>query len=117
MIFRNLDSNFDWTFGAGLNNYASGDQAIGLNIQTRYKSWIGDCFFDQKTGIDWANRLGSKNQRDLLESDIKKLISQSFGVTGINSFVTTLDDRNFTAVYNIRTIFSASFQNSIQVGF
>lgn len=117
MIFRQLDNSGDWDFGAGRNNFASSDNAIGLNIQTRIKSWVGDCFFDQNAGVDWANRLGSTNQRELLEQDIRRVISQSFGVTNIISFDTVLTDRDFQAVYNINTIFSPSFQNSITIGF
>jgi hypothetical protein len=117
MIFRDLDSNNDWTFGAGKNNYASGNKAIGLNISTRIKSWKNDCYFDQNAGVDWANRLGSKNQRDLLDQDIRKIILTSFGVTSIIDFDTIVNDRNFSATYNIRTIYSPSYQNSIEIGF
>ncbi len=113
MIFRNLDENGDWTFGQGKSNYVSGDQAIGLNIKTRVLCWLNDCFFDQKAGIDWKNRLGSKNQRALLESDIRRIILQSYGVTGILSFSTTLVNRKFTATYEIQTINSQSYTNTI----
>jgi hypothetical protein len=113
MIFRDLDSNGDWKFGQGLNNYIHDDAAIGLNIKTRLLSWVGDCFFDMNAGVDWANRLGSKNQRALLEADLRRIILQSFGVTGIISFDTEVNVRAFTARYNIQTIFSASYIDSI----
>lgn len=117
MIFRQLTAEHDWTFGAGLNNFARNDAAIGLNIQTRLLSWVGDCFFDTQTGIDWKNRLGSKNQRALLENDLRRVILQSFGVTSIISFETILTGRSFSADYNITTIFSPSFQSAIEIGF
>jgi len=63
MIFRNIDENGDWDFGKGIQDFTSGNKAIGLNIKTRIQSWVGDCFFDMNAGIDWLNRLGSKNQR------------------------------------------------------
>lgn len=117
MIFRQLTVTGDWTFGAGKSNFASGDIAIGLNINTRIKSWLNDCFFNQTAGIDWTNRLGSKNQRELLDIDIRRIILQSFGVTSIINFDTVLNDRLFIGTYNIKTIFSPSFQNTISIGF
>ena len=97
MIFRNLDENHDWTFGSGKANYISNNAAIGLNIKTRILSWLGDCFFDEAAGIDWTNRLGSKDQRALLELDLRRIILQSFGVTGIISFDTVVTRRHFVA--------------------
>ncbi len=113
MIIRNLDANHDFTFGSGLANYIAGNPAIGLNIETRILSWLNDCFFDMNAGIDWVNRLGSKNQRTLLETDLRRMVLQSFGVTGIISFYTTLIGRTFTASYTISTIFSSQYQNTI----
>lgn len=113
MIFRNLDSNHDFSFGRGLANYINGNAAIGLNIETRILSWVGDCFFDLAAGIDWANRLGSKNQRALLEVDLRRIILQSYGVTGIVSFDTTLTGRLFKASYTVNTIFSTNYSNTV----
>ncbi len=116
MIIRNLDADGDWTWGAGKNNYLSNNAAIGLNIKTRILSWLDDCFFNPQAGIDWLNRLGSKNQRGLLELDLRRIILQSEGVTGILSFDSVLVGRAFTANYSVQTIFSQSFQDSVQVG-
>lgn len=113
MIFRNLDSNHDWTFGQGQGCYIQQNAAIGLNIETRLLSWVGDCFFDTTAGIDWANRLGSKNQRALLKADLKRIILQSYGVTGIVSFDTNLTGRTFTAHYTVNTIFTTNYRNTV----
>lgn len=114
MIFRNLDANGDWEYGQGLSNYIAANAAIGLNIRTRILSWLGDCFFDTAAGIDWLNRLGSKNQQALLELDLRRIILQSYGVTGIVSFSTVLEDRIFRANYSVNTIFSAAYVDSVQ---
>jgi hypothetical protein len=113
MIFRNLDVNGDWTFGQGKSNYIAQNPAIGLNIKTRLLCWLNDCFFDQKAGVDWKNRLGSKNQRKLLEADLRRIILQSYGVTGILSFQTNLTDRAFSATYTVQTIYSESYTDTI----
>lgn len=115
MIFRNLDTDGDWCFGKGIQDMTTENQAIGLNIKTRLLSWVGDCFFDEPAGIDWYNRLGSKNQRALLELDLRRVILQSEGVVSITSFDTILNGRNFTANYAVNTIYSQEFQDSLNL--
>jgi hypothetical protein len=117
MIFRNLTSSGDWTFGSGTGNYLSGNPAIGLNIKTRLLSWLNNCFFDMTAGINWPTRLGGKNQQLLLELDLRRIILQSFGVTSLNSFSYSLVVRSFSATFNIDTIFSAAYQNTINQDF
>lgn len=116
MIFRTLTAGGDWTFGKGKNNYASRGEAIGLNIRTRIYSWVNDCFFDLKAGIDWTNRLGSKNQKALLEADLRRIILLSYGVTGIVSMDTELNGRDFRAQFTINTIYSKNYKDSINIG-
>lgn len=116
MIFRNLDVNSDWTFGSGVNNYATQDDAIALNIRTRILSWLNDCFFAQNAGVDWLNRLGSKGEQALLEADIRRIIIQSFGVTSLDTLNIELINRNLSVEYGIKTIYSPSYQAQIQAG-
>lgn len=106
MIFRSLDELGDWNFGKGRQDFTSENDAIGLNIKTRIQSWVGDCFFDMNAGIDWLNRLGSKNQRALLELDLKRIILQSAGVVKLLDFSTDLSGRSFSASYSVQTIYS-----------
>ena len=115
MIFRELDSNNDWQFGRGLQNMTRQNQAIGLNIKTRIQSWVGDCFFDLQAGIDWWNRLGSKNQRSLLELDLRRIILQSEGVTGLVEFQTNVVGRRFSASYTVTILSSQEFQDTLEV--
>ena len=114
MIFRSLSGTGDWRFGRGAADYAHDNQAIALNIQTRIKSWVGGCFFDQAMGIDWCNLL-DKGQKELLLNNLRTLILTSYGVVKINSVVTIFDSRTraLTVSYNIDTIFSSSFQRQI----
>jgi hypothetical protein len=117
MIFRQLDTKGDWTFGKGLSSFAVENQALGLNIKTRVQSWFGDCFFDLEAGIDWINRLGSKNQKTLLDLDVRNVILQSEGVTGILEFNSTLINRNYVADFSIQTVYSQSYTDQIEVIF
>ncbi len=116
MRFRNLDSNGDWVFGTGKGAYATGNAAIALNIKTRLLSWLNDCFFAQTAGIDYYNRLGNRGTIDQLSLDMKRIISQSFGVTAIINFSVEQIGRQFIASYDVQTIFSESFQAQTAIG-
>lgn len=113
MIFRNLDTNGDWCFGRGKNDFLTTVSAIKMNIRTRILSWFGDCFFAQNEGIDWYNRMGKTNQRTLLEDDIKRVIVQSYGVAELVSFESSLEDRVLTAEYVVKTIYGEEIIETI----
>ena len=106
MIIRNVDTDNDWTFGKGLQDYRRDLSAIELNIQTRLQSWKSDCFFALAEGVDYNNFLdvGTKN---FLDSDAKRVILQSEGVLKITEYESNLDreDRAFSATATIITIF------------
>lgn len=113
MTFRNLDSNHDWTFGAGRNNYVAANQEIALNIKTRVLSFLGDCFFATDEGIDWFNLLDYRYQ-DRLENAVQEVVIQTPGVTAINSVdVITTADRQIRIAYNVKTIYSSSYTDEI----
>lgn len=114
MKHRALDSALDWTFGKGLANYAVDEAAIELNIATRLRSWVGNCFFAMQDGIDWKNRLDVGEEAALL-NDLRTLILQSQGVVGINAVSYNLDrrTRDFTVTYNIVTIYNQAFQAQV----
>lgn len=116
MIIRQLDQTGDWTFGKGKNNFLTQNSAIGLNISTRLNSWLNDCFFAMTAGIDWLNRMGLKNQKQLLENDIRRIITQSYGVTAILSFSISQTGRKFSAQYTVQTIYNTAYNNSITFG-
>lgn len=115
MIIRALTPQGDWTFGNGTSNYLTDIPAIGENIKTRILSWLGNCFFDTGAGIDWLNRLSLLNQKELLEVDLRRIIFQSYGVTGIESFSLTSSPitRKFIATYTVSTIFSQNFTATV----
>ena len=116
MIFRQLDDNHDWVFGAGMQNFTTGTKAIALNIQTRILSWRGDCFWNMLAGIDWINRLGNKNQAALLSAELRRLILQSYGVTGLQAFDTVTDGRAFTVTTTVNTETGQTTQATAAIG-
>lgn len=112
MTFRNLQ-NGDWTFGAGRNNYVSGNQEIALNIKTRVLSFLGNCFFATNEGIDWFNLLDYRYQ-DRLENAVQEVVVKTYGVTAINSIdILTMSDRTIRIAYDVQTIYSSSYTDEI----
>jgi len=105
---RALDTNEDWEFGKGLSSYKRDQKAIILDIETKLREWQTDCFFAQNSGIDWKTRLSTTNQKALLDNDIRRLLVGVEGVLKINSFDSVLTGRDYTANYNITTIYSSN---------
>lgn len=106
MIIRNTTPSGDFTFGKGLSDYLRNQNAILQNVKTRLLQWKGDCFYATAEGVDYNNLLdiGTKN---LLDSDIKRVILQSEGILKINTFESTLDrnDRDYSGQATVTTIF------------
>jgi len=115
MIFRNLDVNGDWTYGAGKQNYASADQAIALNLKTRLLSWRQDCFFAQDEGVPWFNILGQKSS-DYIVLTLKQIIAQTYGITKVTDVQFNLDtNRNATITYKVNTYYTTQLTGQVTV--
>lgn len=104
MIVRQLDENGDWTLGNSLNNYLTGKDAIGQNIKTRLKEYLGDCFFALQAGIAWDVRLGKKEQEELLNSDVYRIIKNTDGVLGIINHQMVVKNRIATIQTHVQTV-------------
>lgn len=106
MIVRALDSEGDWLFGKGKQDYLTNQDAIAQSIKTRLSMFLGDCFFATNQGIDWFNLLGSKNQLQL-NLAISAVILNTENVTGILQLSSELTpSRKFTVRYSVQTTFS-----------
>ena len=104
MIVRSLDKNHDWTFGAGKNNYRTNLNALAQNLQTRLLCFLGDCFFDLTTGINWWFYLGSRNRQDELQMEVADVILSTENVTSIENLQMDLNaNREIKLTYTIDT--------------
>lgn len=114
MRFRSLDSNNDWQLGQGVGSYAREAAALTLDIRTRLRAWKGNCFFSRLDGVDYHN-LMEKNQKNNLIQDISNVLLQTNGVVQINSVSVSFNakTRGLDLAYDIQTIFTRSFQQTI----
>lgn len=103
MRIRNVNKNWDWTFGQSQSNYVRNEYAVILDIQMKLKEWFGDCFFALQTGIPWNIRLGFHNQKELLDDDIISRIQEVEGVLNVTDFTSTTNGRQYLAQCNVYT--------------
>ena len=106
MRVRITDDNGDWTFGQSQLNYATKQKAIEYDIIQKIREWWQDCFFALQNGIPWSIRLGSHNQKELLDNDLTEIISNVDGVLEILSFDSIVNQRRYRAQTSIYTIYS-----------
>lgn len=106
MRTRTLSESWDWTFGAGSQNIKTDQEALRQRIETRLKSWRGDCFSDLEDGVDWINLLDRGMLEDM-QSDIARVILETEGVLRIDALSSTLDQgaRTVTITVNLTSIY------------
>ena len=105
-IVRALSGSGDWLFGKGLNDYASNQAEIALDIQMNLSSFLGDCFFSVNSGIDWFNLLGGKNQL-AINLAVNAAILNTSGVTSLlQTNISLSQARILTIQYKVQTVYS-----------
>lgn len=101
----------EWLFGHNLADYRSKQNQIAQDIYTSLKSWKYDCFFALNNGIDWYTRLGTKNQKELLDDDIFETIQNRQGVLSVFDFNSNLTGRHYSCNCKVFTIYSGKELN------
>lgn len=111
MIVRAIDTQGDWLFGKGKNDYKSKNPAIAQCIQTSVLMFLGNCFFDMTRGIDWFTYLGGSKDQSVVSLAVGTTIINVNGgqsVTGIKRLFIDLNSitRVFRVTYQAQTIYS-----------
>lgn len=114
MIIRALDGNHDATFGQGIQNFLSGQNAVAENIETNLYCFLRDCYFDIQKGIDWLRFFSVPTNRQEITLSVKGVILLCFGVTSINSLEVSVVNRKIFISANINTIFTSNFQYNLE---
>lgn len=115
MIIRALDGSHDWVLGKGLESYKKDNNAIAENIQTRLLSFLNDCWFDTQAGVDWIRLLGTNATKQEIILSCRGIILQSYGVVRVNKIDTQQNGRGIIVNYDIDTIFTTRFAQSLEV--
>lgn len=101
MRTRLVDANNDFTFGLQQSGYARGINSCALDCKLKLQEWYGDCFFALQNGIAWNVRLGSRNQKQLLDADIQRVAMSADGVLAITNFESEVYDRRYRCSFDI----------------
>ncbi len=117
MIIRALDTQEDWTFGLGRQNYLSGQNAVIQNIRTRLYEFFNDAFWSMNSGAEWQRLLGTPGTKQEITLTCRAIILQSYGVNSVNSISASYygDTRNLILKYNINTIYTSNFSVQMQL--
>ncbi|MBK0062139.1 MULTISPECIES: hypothetical protein [unclassified Acinetobacter] len=92
MRYRKQDEQGDYSFGYGLNNFhIDSAEAIAQAIDTRLKLWIGEWFADTSDGTGWSQAILGKQSKSLYELTFRQRVLETYGVTSIESFQSSLD--------------------------
>jgi hypothetical protein len=115
-VIRALDSNNDFTWGAGVQNYLTGEAEINEDIATALKVFLGECFFATNFGVDWWNLIGSANLAGII-LQCRTVIAARSGVTKITKVDAYLDrtKRALFVSYSVSTIYSLQTSNSVTI--
>lgn len=114
MIVRSVDSDNDWNFGKGKNDYKRDKDALAQVIKTTLQNFLGDCFFAVSDGMDWWNLLGSK-RREELELNVATTILNIPEVTELIEVSSVLDEnRAIRLQYSCNSIYGVITDSVIQ---
>jgi len=96
----------EWLFGHSFADYRSKQNQIAQDIYTCLREFKYDCFFALQNGIDWYTRLGTKNQKELLDNDVIERIQNRTGVLSVFDFNSDVVGRHYTCNCKVFTIYS-----------
>lgn len=108
MRYRKQDEQGDYSFGSGLNNFhIDSAEAVAQAIETRLKLWIGEWFADTSDGTGWSQAILGKQSKNLYELTLRQRVLETYGVTSIESFQSSLDSdaRRLTVSMTVNTIY------------
>lgn len=108
MKYRALSSTGDYTFGLSAVNFlANSPECVAQAVQTRLLLAKGEWFTDIIDGTDYAKILGKTN-RVIADQEIKTRILNTPGVKSIDSYTSSVTDRNLQVTATITTIYGVT---------
>lgn len=115
MIFRSLDADGDWNFGAGKNSYATENNAIMFLISTYMKTFLAECFFNRDAGVPWFDLINQRNKATVVLY-LKSIMSEIYGVLNVKELeYTYTTGREFNIKYSIETLYSPVVRGEINI--
>lgn len=106
MRYRKLDVNLDFTFGHGSDDFlVNSVEAVAQSVLTRLKLSTGEWFLDLDEGTPYATQVRGRVPKDVADQAVRSRVLVTLNVTSIESFSSTLVNRNYRATMDINTTF------------
>lgn len=104
MRCRRLDTNHDFMFGQGRNDYLVDIDAVGQVIETRLRLFLNEWWEDKADGLPmWQSFLGASGAKNHVRDRLlQERILGTQGVTGIESLLSVFDP--ITNSYEVQVI-------------
>lgn len=108
MRYRKLSADGDMVFGGGQAAFWRDQaEAVAQAVETRLRLEVGTWFLDTAAGTDWRGRILGHGTRATRDLELIQRITETQGVTAVESFVGTLDaaTRRYTVSATITTAY------------
>jgi hypothetical protein len=108
MLYRQLDENWDFTFGRGKTNYISNKYAVAQAIKSRLRLLLYEWWLEPSDGLPlWQKILGKRNPKSMIDGIIQERILGTTNVRKIDYMDSTYnpDTREYTFYCVVETVF------------
>ena len=80
---------------------------IEQSLRIRLRMATGNWFLDNRLGVDYFGKIFVKPiNTKAAEKELRRVITDTIGVTGINSYTQTLENRKLIVKFTVTTIYS-----------
>ena len=98
MRYRILDSNNDYSFGNGAQDfYYDVPDAVGQAVQTGLMLWLGEWYLDVTQGMPWIQGVLGIQSQAVADATIQNQVVNTQGVTDISSYASQFNNQLRTA--------------------
>ncbi len=116
MRYRRLDSQWDYTFGHGLQNYLTDIEAVAQAIKTRIKLLYKEWWEDRADGLPLFEQIlgasGTPEHLDVVDLIFQERIENTTNVICINEWKSELKNRIYVFQCSVSTTFGVVEINS-----
>lgn len=101
-----LDDDGDLELTRGRARWVDGADAVRVRLELRLSLWKGEYILDQGVGVPYADLLGQKGTRELLEATLRQAVATCPGVAALEQFAFEVDsgERRATVSFTARAL-------------
>lgn len=109
MKHRRLDSNWDYCFGRGTNDYLSNLEAVAQAIKTHLLLLYGEWWEDTKAGLPLFQKIagvrGTEENLQAIDLIFKERILDTTGVVSVLGYESSYENRRYSFTATVETLY------------